>query len=155
MWQVTCDMRHVTCDTWLVTGMRRWTFSQNFSSLALTIWERRFVEDIQKIFPQVQWLTDLISHKAVCRTAPATPGLLIIAVHTIKSILSETTFCLGCIIPSSLVEDLWLRPWFTMLILCSYRPNKHTFFLHPGLVYWDLTLPMFVQRRTIIDHDSP
>ena len=32
-------MWHVTCDMWHVTRGRRWTFPQNFSSLALTVWE--------------------------------------------------------------------------------------------------------------------
>ena len=30
-----------------------------------------------------------------------------------------------------------------------------SFFLHPGLVYWDLTLPMFVPSATNIDHNTP
>ena len=30
---------HVTCNTWHVTYGGQWTFSQNFSSLALTVWE--------------------------------------------------------------------------------------------------------------------
>ena len=52
-WHVTGDMWHVTCDTWQVTGDRwhltpdnwhmthsvGWTFSQNFSSLALPVWD--------------------------------------------------------------------------------------------------------------------
>ena len=46
MWQVTRDRWHVTGDTWQVTrdtwqvthGLV-WTFSQNFSSLALRVWE--------------------------------------------------------------------------------------------------------------------
>ena len=39
------------------------------------------------------------------------------------------------------LEELW----------ASFYANSE-FFLHTGLVYWDLTLPMFVQRRTSIDH---
>ena len=48
MWHVTCDTWHVTCDiwhvasdTWHMTGGGRWTFSQDFSALALTVWEWR------------------------------------------------------------------------------------------------------------------
>ena len=38
-------------------------------SLALPVWERQFFEDLEE--------KDLLfSFKAVCRTAPATPGLL-------------------------------------------------------------------------------
>ena len=46
MRHVTCDMWHVTCDTWHVTHdmwhMTGSTFSQNFSSLALTVWELKW-----------------------------------------------------------------------------------------------------------------
>ena len=71
MWQVTCDMWHVTRDTgrvtsdmWHVGG--GWTFSQNFSSL--------LIYDImeEKAHGPYKSITD----KAVYRTAPATPGLL-------------------------------------------------------------------------------
>ena len=34
---VTCDMSHITHDTWQVTVGRRWTFSPNISSLALEL----------------------------------------------------------------------------------------------------------------------
>ena len=41
VWHVTCDTWHVTRDmtrdTWHVTCLGGWTFSQNFSSLALTV----------------------------------------------------------------------------------------------------------------------
>ena len=50
-WHVTRDTWHVTCDTW--HGVV-WIFSQNFSCLALTVWDL--------------W--------CVYRTAPATLGLL-------------------------------------------------------------------------------
>ena len=46
MWHGTHDMWYVTCDTWHVTGSGRKTFSQNLSSLALTVWEWRYDEDI-------------------------------------------------------------------------------------------------------------
>ena len=36
----------MTCDTWHLTGGGRWTFPPNLSSLTLTVWEWRFVEDI-------------------------------------------------------------------------------------------------------------
>ena len=49
------------------------TFSQNVSSLALTVWELRFVEDI---FTKDDSLTQLTSNGGVCRTAQATTGLL-------------------------------------------------------------------------------
>ena len=57
------------------------TFSQNFSCLALTVWVIPCIEDI---FTKGDSLTHsltltvsvLINDKGVCRTAPATPGLL-------------------------------------------------------------------------------
>ena len=42
---VTCDMWRVTCDMCHMTGGRRWTFSQNFRSLALTAWEWRYLKN--------------------------------------------------------------------------------------------------------------
>ena len=51
-----CDMWHLTLDTWNLThgmlhmtGRGRWTFSQNFSSLASTVWEWRCFEDVLKM----------------------------------------------------------------------------------------------------------
>ena len=76
MWHVTCDRWHVTCDMWHMT----WDMWQveggehSLSSLALTAWEWKFVEDLEE---KEQWLNQSISDEAVCRTAPATPGLLI------------------------------------------------------------------------------
>ena len=52
-WQVTCDTRHITCDKWHVTrdmwhltNGGWWTFFQNFSYLALTVWDRQCLQDI-------------------------------------------------------------------------------------------------------------
>ena len=39
MWQVTGDRWPVTSDRWKVTYDVGWTVSENFSSLALTVWE--------------------------------------------------------------------------------------------------------------------
>ena len=66
-------MWHVTCGMWHVTGGGRGTFSENFSLLALTTWEGRFVEYLEE---KAHWLNQLMNDKGVCRTAPATPGLL-------------------------------------------------------------------------------
>ena len=63
-------MWHVTRDTWHVWG--GWTFSQNFSSLALTVCDLWYFEDLEE---KNQWLNELMNDKAVYRTAPATPGL--------------------------------------------------------------------------------
>ena len=50
-----------------------WTFSQNFGYLALTFWDLRYLEDWEE---KADSLTHLINDEAVCRTAPATPGML-------------------------------------------------------------------------------
>ena len=55
-------------DTWY--GV---TFFQNVSSLALTVWERQCFEEWEEKDHRV---TCLINDKGVCKTAPATPGLL-------------------------------------------------------------------------------
>ena len=83
MWDVTCDMWHVTRDTWHVTCDKwhvwgGWTFSQNFSSLALTVCDLWYYEDLEeKDHWLTQWINELMNDEAVYRTAPATPGLLI------------------------------------------------------------------------------
>ena len=48
MWHKTCDMWHMIHDRW-----GKWTFSQNVSFLALTVWEWRCFEDI---FAKDHWL---------------------------------------------------------------------------------------------------
>ena len=76
-WHVTRDMWHVTSDTWHMTCFGGWTSSQNFSSLALTVCDLWYYEDLEE---KADWVTEiinlLINDKAVYRTAPATPGLL-------------------------------------------------------------------------------
>ena len=78
MRHMTHDTWHLTCDTWHVTGLGRWTFSQNFSSLTglglKVIWRfggKGWVSQLMN-----EWMND----EGVCRTAPATPGLLNIEV---------------------------------------------------------------------------
>ena len=44
-------MWHVTCDTWHVR--RRWTFSQNYSSLTLTVWELEVTCDTWHVTPDM------------------------------------------------------------------------------------------------------
>ena len=46
-------------------------FSQNFSSLALTVCYLWYYKDLEE---KADWLTDLMNCEAVYRTAPATPG---------------------------------------------------------------------------------
>ena len=67
-------MGYVTHYTWNVTLGGGWTFSQNFNSLALMVWERHCIEDIWT----KGWLYQKVSDRGDCRTAPGTPGLLFI-----------------------------------------------------------------------------
>ena len=46
--KVTCDMWHVTRDMWHMTCLEGWTFSQNFSSLALTVCDLWYYEDLEE-----------------------------------------------------------------------------------------------------------
>ena len=56
MWHVTHDMWHMTHYMLHVTRGGGWRFSQNFSSLALTVWERQCFEDWEENY---DWLTEL------------------------------------------------------------------------------------------------
>ena len=73
-WHLTPDTWNVTCDMWHVTHGGGWTFSQNFSSLAPTVWDLWCHEDWEE---KDRSVSSLINDKTVCRSAPATPGLLI------------------------------------------------------------------------------
>ena len=50
------------------------TFCHNFISLTLTAWERNGFEDWEE---KDDSISESMSDEGVCRTAPATPGLLI------------------------------------------------------------------------------
>ena len=51
---LTPDLWCVTCDRWQVTHRGWWTLSQHFRSLALTIWEWRYFEDLEE---KDDWVT--------------------------------------------------------------------------------------------------
>ena len=70
MCHVTGDMWQVTRDTWNMTHSVGWTFSLNFSFLALPVWDWQW-------FKYISTNHQSVSQSAVCRTAPATLGLLI------------------------------------------------------------------------------
>ena len=73
-WHLTHDMWHLLHDMCHVAHMGWWTLCQKFSYLPLTVWKLWCFEDLRE---KDQSMTKLISDKGVCRTAPATPGLLI------------------------------------------------------------------------------
>ena len=80
MWHVTRDTWHVTRDTWHVTYLGGWTFSQNFSCLALTVCDLWYYEYLEEKGSVAESVID----EAVHRTAPATPGLLITVPSSIR-----------------------------------------------------------------------
>ena len=55
-WQVTCDTKQVTHDRWHMTHGEGCTFSPNFSSLALTVWDLWCFEDLEEKY---EWMTKL------------------------------------------------------------------------------------------------
>ena len=87
MWHMTCDKWHGTPDMWKVTCDMWWTFSKNVSSLALMVWEWRRFEDSEE---KADSVNQSMNDKGVCRTAPATPGLLNIPTSTVAPILPQT-----------------------------------------------------------------
>ena len=76
MWLVTYDTWHVTCDTQGVVNIASSCQLPSSNSLRYLVW---------KIFPQTisQSEIQLISNGGDCRTAPATPGLLIILIFAV------------------------------------------------------------------------
>ena len=74
-WHMTHDRWQVTLETWHMTRDWWWTLCKNVMSLALMFWDLWWFEDLEE---KDRWLSRSISDGGVCRTAPATPGLLII-----------------------------------------------------------------------------
>ena len=73
----------MTCDKLHMTHGVRWTFSQKLSSLALKVCHIWYFEDLEENDDLFTLLTKWINDKAVCRTDPATLGLLL--TQTFKS----------------------------------------------------------------------
>ena len=68
MWHVTCDTWHVTYDMLLgVNNLSKFQLPSSSGLWFMILWRLR----------GKGWLTDWLSNEAECRTAPATPGLLI------------------------------------------------------------------------------
>ena len=113
-WHVTRDTWHVKCDTWHIAHdiYGGWTFSQNFSSLALTVCDLWYYEDLEE---KDEWLNQWINDEAVYRTAPATPGLLKIFwfwdAHLHLKIWEELLFIL-CFVSTNSTKILLLWNFF-------------------------------------------
>ena len=53
---------HVIHDTWQVTHGGGWTFSQDFSSLALMVWDIWYLEDFEdKDYSIIEWMNEWIN----------------------------------------------------------------------------------------------
>ena len=93
MWHVTHDMWHVRCDTWNVTHGGGWTFSQNCSSLALTVWVWRHFKDFQE---KDQWMMKvLVEHLWLYRVYSQCPSLSHSVKHT-QTAMGGSRRRLGC-----------------------------------------------------------
>ena len=57
MWEVTGDMWHMTRETWYMTHSVIRTFSQNFNSLDLPVWDWHCLEDIWTKGWVNEWIT--------------------------------------------------------------------------------------------------
>ena len=72
MWNVTPDMWHMTCDTWHDTWhVTHGTMVEGEHSLKIS------APQLLRFGQESSWLAESI-YDGVCKTAPATPGLLII-----------------------------------------------------------------------------
>ena len=61
---------HLIHDTWQVKNGGRWTFTQNFSSLALPVWVQWCFEGLEEKDDRLsQWMNEWMSNKGDCRTA--------------------------------------------------------------------------------------
>ena len=78
MWHVACEMWHVTCDTWHVTCYI-WCVVNFLSKFQLFSFYGLGFKMFWRFWRKgwlTQWTNELMNDEAVCRTAPATPGLL-------------------------------------------------------------------------------
>ena len=70
--QLKRDTWHVTCDMWHMTYKGWWAVSQNFRSLPIQLGSEGVLKILNKR------MTNSMYHGDACKTATATPGLLII-----------------------------------------------------------------------------
>ena len=118
-WHMTCDTWHMTPDMWPMTGGKRWTFFQNFSCLALTVWEWRYSENISIKDQLLHWLINqLFNDKGVCSTAPVTPGFSVIGVNSTSIGLS-----LGLAYPVFCRFFKLIKPIYCWVWSCFWASN--------------------------------
>ena len=94
-WHLTPDTWHLIYETWLVTHGGGWTFSQNFSSLALSVCTGMWFEDLEEKDDWInESMNELINDEGVCRTAPATQGLLKTYTHPSHKFFQLVKWCI-------------------------------------------------------------
>ena len=120
-----------------------WTFSQNFSSLALTVCDLWGYGGNGEL---THWLTELINDEAVYRTAPATPGLWNTFINNAFDTNSRC-FHKNLLKPWIRLQVFWLSSLAYKLVnlfvfeKTSCKMSKNwIFFLQ--LLVWDSTLSM-------------
>ena len=61
-WHIAHDTWHMTCDPWHVAHGGGWTFSQNFCSPALTVWDRKCLEDSERKDDLMnEWMNEIMT----------------------------------------------------------------------------------------------
>ena len=115
-----------------------WTFSQNVtvSSLALPVWEWRCSEDFEE---KNKSINELMNYKDLCRTALATPGLVIITVG--KFSVWQ---------PENLENLMWFKFIDIILMVLYYHKKKYSNHCFWSLIGFCGLWNFNVKRKTIL-----
>ena len=97
-WHVTQDTWHLTPDMWHVTHGWGWTFSQNFSSLALPVWDTQCLEDSER--------KDDLINQTITEVIVEQPRLHRVCLRLSKSQLSH--------LKQDILRLFWIRDCFEM-----------------------------------------
>ena len=102
MWQVTHDMWHMTHDTYCgMNILSKFQLPSSFGFGLTVFW----------IYFHKPWLSYLMSHKAIYKTAPATPGLLnILWFWEGDPVTTDSTFLE--IFEETLKNEEYYSPWY-------------------------------------------
>ena len=104
-WYLTCDTWHMTPDIWHTWGDE---YCVNISGPKLLGFGCEGVLKILKEMITDSWINWLINDQVVCRTAPATPGLII----TMQECKNQNSFLVRWIF-----SHFWLTIW-TKFLFC-------------------------------------
>ena len=136
----------MTRDTWHMTHSVGRTFSQNFSSLALPVWDWQCLEYIST---NHELMNQSVDDGGDCRTAPATPGLLNIC----QKILRKLSTSMACIsIGAKLSNPPWIikqgklesfGQWLINKILKKTRCSRGCF-TNTFLIGWLIYVTLFL-----------